>query len=277
MPEIKHTFTGAKMNKDIDERLVPNGEYRDAMNIQVRTTDADSSGLGAGGVIQNLEGNEAFEDNVHGGDNVRCVASIADEKNDKAYFLFGSVYNVDQINEITEETTIIDSIIEQDVNTGLMSPVLIDKYAIINTTANVMGGSPTWPNTDGTTAWTQITVASNTGSNYRAGMTIKILGASNVILLSNLLIQSVSGDVITIQNQQTANISSATGFVFEASRVLNFNSKIKITGINIIDNLLFWTDNNTEPKKINIDRCKVGCTDFETHTELMVKNPSNSP
>ena len=39
MPEIKHTFQGGKMNKDLDERLVPNGEYRDAMNIQVRTTD----------------------------------------------------------------------------------------------------------------------------------------------------------------------------------------------------------------------------------------------
>ena len=30
------------MNKDLDERLVPNGEYRDAMNIQVRTTSGDS-------------------------------------------------------------------------------------------------------------------------------------------------------------------------------------------------------------------------------------------
>ena len=28
MPEIKHQFTGGKMNKDLDERLVPNGEYR---------------------------------------------------------------------------------------------------------------------------------------------------------------------------------------------------------------------------------------------------------
>ena len=46
MPEIKHQFTKGKMNKDLDERLVPNGEYRDAMNIQIRTTsggDAFSS------------------------------------------------------------------------------------------------------------------------------------------------------------------------------------------------------------------------------------------
>ena len=46
MPEIKHTFTAGKMNKDLDERLVQNGEYRDALNIQIRTTDGDSSGIG---------------------------------------------------------------------------------------------------------------------------------------------------------------------------------------------------------------------------------------
>ena len=34
MPEIKHNFTGGKMQKDLDERLVPKGEYRDAMNIR---------------------------------------------------------------------------------------------------------------------------------------------------------------------------------------------------------------------------------------------------
>ena len=39
MPEIKHTFTGGKMDKDLDERLVKNGEYRDAMNIQVATSE----------------------------------------------------------------------------------------------------------------------------------------------------------------------------------------------------------------------------------------------
>ena len=43
MPEIKHTFTGGKMNKDLDIRYVPQGEYRDALNVQVRTTDGAGS------------------------------------------------------------------------------------------------------------------------------------------------------------------------------------------------------------------------------------------
>ena len=56
MPEIKHTFQGGKMNKDLDERLVRNGEYRHAMTVQVRTTDDDSDG-GAAGTVQNIKGN----------------------------------------------------------------------------------------------------------------------------------------------------------------------------------------------------------------------------
>ena len=51
MPEIKHQFTGGKMNKDLDERLVPNGEYRDAMNIQVSTSEGSDVGTVSGSDI----------------------------------------------------------------------------------------------------------------------------------------------------------------------------------------------------------------------------------
>ena len=55
---------------------------------------------------------------------------------------------------------------------------------------------------------------------------------------------------------------------FHADRVLNFSDpsggfggvskKVSVTGINIINDLLFWTDNYSEPKKIDIKRCKAG-------------------
>jgi len=49
-----------------------------------------------------------------------------------------------------------------------------------------------------------------------------------------------------------------------------------ITGINIIDDLLFWTDNNNEPKKINIQDCINGSVtgDLDTvrHTQLVDTN-----
>ena len=52
--------------------------------------------------------------------------------------------------------------------------------------------------------------------------------------------------------------------------VLKFTDNI-ITGINISDNLLFFTDNYTESKKRNIDLCKQGTDPVGyKHTKLVV-------
>ena len=52
MPELIHTFLKGKMNKDLDERLVPNGEYRDALNLEVATSEGSDVGA-----LQTLIGN----------------------------------------------------------------------------------------------------------------------------------------------------------------------------------------------------------------------------
>ena len=50
--EIKNTFLKSKMNKDLDDRILPNGEYRDARNISVgRSEDNDV------GALENIIGN----------------------------------------------------------------------------------------------------------------------------------------------------------------------------------------------------------------------------
>ena len=160
MPEIKHVFNQGKMNKDLDERLVPNGQYRDALNIQVSTSEGSDVGT-----VQNILGNKAIKFNVPV--NSTCVGAIADEKNNSLYWFVASQY-IDMILEYKE---------------GIITPVIVD----------------------------------------------------------------------TLKN------------------VLKFDSKNIITGINIIDNLLFWTDNQTEPKKINIDLCKEGTNQNGfTHTYLIV-------
>jgi hypothetical protein len=87
MPDIKHQFSSGKMNKDLDERLVPNGEYRDAMNIQVSTSEGSNVGT-----VQNILGNElhlsAGTTDVTNG---AVVAVVGDEKNDMVYwFVQGS-------------------------------------------------------------------------------------------------------------------------------------------------------------------------------------------
>ena len=50
----------------------------------------------------------------------------------------------------------------------------------------------------------------------------------------------------------------------------------KITGINIIDDMLFWTDGYTEPRKINIPDSKRGTSItngmWVNHTNLVINN-----
>ena len=52
MPEIKNTFLKSKMNKDLDARIIPNGEYRDAKNVNI--SRSEGSDVGA---IENILGN----------------------------------------------------------------------------------------------------------------------------------------------------------------------------------------------------------------------------
>jgi len=48
-----NTFLKSKMNKDLDERLVPNGEYRDAINIAISKSEGSSVGA-----AENIQGTE---------------------------------------------------------------------------------------------------------------------------------------------------------------------------------------------------------------------------
>jgi len=189
MPEIKHNFTTGKMNKDLDERLVQNGEYRDAINIQVSTSDETDVGS-----VQNILGNKIVANISYLNDECVCIGSIADEKNNKIYwFVFDTT-------DSSPKSYILQ----------------YDKTSII----------PVFVDTDNT--------------------------------------------------------------------VLKF-SENKITGINIINDLLFFTDGANEPKKINIQRSIDGTdvsgtsatkiTDYsgtdvdakEENITVIKKSPINAP
>ena len=49
--QFVHVFQKGKMNKDLDERLVPNGEYRDALNLDL--ADSQNGNMGS---LQNVKG-----------------------------------------------------------------------------------------------------------------------------------------------------------------------------------------------------------------------------
>jgi hypothetical protein len=169
MPDLNHKFNAGKMNKDLDERLVPNGEYRDALNAQVTTSEGSDIGS-----LQNILGNLDISSQFYldkNGDPIDqltlesygfyCVGSINDEKNDKLYWFVKREFNANHTN--------FEAILEYSIEYGII-PVLVDTKV----------GTP--------------------------------------------------------------------------EAVLKFPNKI-ITGINIINNLLLWTDGVNEPRRIDIQRC----------------------
>ena len=57
-----------------------------------------------------------------------------------------------------------------------------------------------------------------------------------------------------------------------ASNILNFSPDRLITGINIIDGMLFFTDNENEPKKINIEKFKGNSVDPQSGKTIEVSH-----
>jgi len=128
--QIKNIFNKGRMNKDVDERLVPNGEYTDALNIRVTNTDDSDSGT-----VQNEKGNTKLTRiNVSG--NPRCIGSVSDEANEQIYWFVVNdsghsyVFEYDAVNDVT-------STVLSDTRTGSSQVLGFDKQYKI-TGANVV-------------------------------------------------------------------------------------------------------------------------------------------
>lgn len=83
MPEIKRAFNAGRMNKDLDERLVPQGEYVEANNVQIVAPEE-----GAIGVIKNIKGNEAIAE--LGITEAKTIGAITDTATNKIYWFVKS-------------------------------------------------------------------------------------------------------------------------------------------------------------------------------------------
>ena len=83
MAEAKNNFLKAKMNQDLDHRLLPNGEYRTAQNILVGKSEEDSVGT-----LENIKGNElitatTIADGVYG--KMYIIGYLMDSSKDRIY------------------------------------------------------------------------------------------------------------------------------------------------------------------------------------------------
>jgi hypothetical protein len=103
--QSKNTFLQSKMNKDADERLLPEGEYPHAENVRV--IDSGDAHVGA---IENVLGNEALTDfNLI---NAVTLGGCVDTSNQKIYFFTTSqtkdlVIEYDDFNKVT--TVLLES------------------------------------------------------------------------------------------------------------------------------------------------------------------------
>ena len=234
MPELKRNFAQGKMNKDLDERLLPPGEYRDANNIQVSTSDGSDVGT-----VQTMLGNTRFIESAKLPSGCKCVGAIADGKTDNLYWL------VQGPGKYSSHALKYDFVLEVNVEYGQLKYVVVDNYQTVLTTSVATSSAATLTFSDAAGVRAGMyAVFNDTSSKPQRWEVLSVV--SNVVTLAPL-----NGVAISL------SIASGATVVFEAPRVLNFSGDI-ITAINIVEDNLFWTDNQSEPKKINITRCKLG-------------------
>ena len=282
------------MNKDLDERLVPNGEYRDALNIQVSTSEGSDVGT-----VQNILGNSLIpgQDFISG--NAVCVGSIADEKNDKLYYFitrqelitYPDLDGVTNWSTINPGTTIVGSGTHTFNNNGVYSQLSTshhplqqgNKYKLTVTVDSISPGAKITINqagypivsTTGNTGTFTVDYIPTTAYQTTNPVTDLVLymapysSTTNGAVISYVSLKE-AGDYIVEYDSTTNTITPV--LVDMTGDVLKFNEHNLITGINIIDDLLFWTDNENEPKKINIQRSIEGTDPSGTIHTVFINN-----
>jgi hypothetical protein len=309
MPELKRNFTQGRMNKDLDERLVPNGEYRDALNIEVNTSEGSNAGT-----VQSLKGNTLLNTDQIGSTDLDfltadshlfskdavCVGSIADKAKNKIYYFVTDPHRNYDASWETGDYALNDTYVhaEQDssgnvdVKHKIYSDYIIE-YNESSDNAKYVFVEHVKVNTklsnDQHAKGDHLHV-SNLGLpgdirpiGIQVGMEVYIKGVkTSVIKIEEDTDSGYNGWRIYTEHDAndlgysilgTAVAGTSVQFKLpHEKRALAFNHFASknpgevITGINIIDDLLFWTDNLTEPKKININRCKYGST-YGPHTD----------
>jgi hypothetical protein len=106
MAQARNTFIKSKLNKDLDARLMPQGEYRDAVNVQVSRSEGDSVGS-----LENVLGNFSvlnIDSRVAAG--LVCIGEQVDESSGFVYLFLTNnfqslIYDKDAKNFIVQFDT----------------------------------------------------------------------------------------------------------------------------------------------------------------------------
>ena len=131
MANIIRNFIKGKMNKSVDERLIPDGEYVDAINVRMGSTENSEIG-----VIENAKGNSVLTALAYNGNllstEAKCIGAFEDGANETIYWF------VHDSGFTSSPTGKLDLIVSLNVRTNDLTyhVVTINDGGNVNTTLN---------------------------------------------------------------------------------------------------------------------------------------------
>ena len=133
MAKISRNFTAGRMNKTLDERVVPQGEYIDALNIRMGSTEQSEIG-----VVENTKGNTPLTTLQFNGvplsNQARTIGSIADGEQETIYwFVHDPAFPI----SVDAPLGKIDMIVSFSETTNILNYHIVSvNYDNVNTTLN---------------------------------------------------------------------------------------------------------------------------------------------
>ena len=115
---IQTNFIAGKMNKSVDERLVPVGEYVDALNVRLGSTETTEIGA-----VENSKGNTLLTPIIQylGNElsaNAKCIGAFEDGMAETIYWFVTDPGNTDPAFPIAPE---VDMILSYNTNTNTLT------------------------------------------------------------------------------------------------------------------------------------------------------------
>ena len=261
MPRIENTFLKSKMNKDLDSRILPNGEYRDAQNLQVSRSQGSEVGE-----FENVLGNQELTYLYTGrsGSNYfgKIIGQHTDETNNVLY-----IYSSGFSGTGMCPRDIVVTAAPGSAQPGVLTFTLHDASggAVNPEVLGVQEGMLLWgDNWDGQPSGAggqevDPVVTNVTNSNITVSQPVSFANSGGI---------GIPGDTIYIGFTNTIHkydIGSNTLSLLVWGSFLNFEQSHRIFGINLIDDLLFWTDDRNQPRKINVDSANPSLLPFPTY------------
>jgi len=113
MPIVTTNFIAGRMNKSVDERLLPPGEYIDAINVRLGSTESTEMGA-----VENSKGNTKLTSLEYSGTSLSssavCIGAFDDSQAETMYWFVH-----DPANPVIDG--IVDMVVSYNVNTNLLN------------------------------------------------------------------------------------------------------------------------------------------------------------